>query len=486
MPLTSTLGRYQLLRKIAQGGMAEVYLAEFCGEGDFRKQLAVKCILPQWSDQPAFAQMLQDEAKVLVHLQHQNIVQIFELGKSEGCLYIAMEYVDGMDLRQLMQQAQQSQTPIPPIYVYWLIMEVLRALAFAHSRIRPDGTPLCIVHRDISPQNILLAWHGEVKVADFGIAKGNHRLEETAVGQLKGKYAYMSPEQACGDIVDLRSDLFSLGIIFFELLSNQRLFVGDNDLQVLEQVRAVTLPQGWEQGIAPEIRAILRKCLKLSPNDRFQSAEDMLAMLTQYVMRHQCQVSGLEFSPYMRNCFPNTLDCTPRPDAQTATAIQSPSKVAAARAPRPWPILARLSVAALGLILGTAAHRAEQPLQAVAPLPLPTPVAIAAPVAEIPASLVVAPSPQPSLSSPAVTPVVAKARGTVSVRVRPWGYVTIPGVLTRRESPVNAVSVPEGAHQIKVFHEPTHEWLSTKITVRGNSAITCFASFNEESTIKCR
>ena len=492
LTLPHTHGRYQLVERIAQGGMAEIYRAEYRGDGGFVRTLAVKRVLPQWTQDPQFIKMLQDEAKLLVKLQHQNIVQVFELGDDDGVFYISMEYVDGVDLRRLLNAFRERDEKIPPKFVYWIISDILRALAFAHSRVAADGQPLGIVHRDISPQNILIARHGEVKVADFGIAKGRHREDQTSAGQLKGKFAYMSPEQARGEAIDSRSDLFSLGILFFEMLTGARLFDGDSDMDVLRKVRDAVIPPGWERDVAPEIRAILRKCLKKNPQDRFQTAEEMLAVLSQYSRKINCQIFGFEFAPYLQRVFPEKAETQfvkHNDQGVTVEGVLSPDGVRLhAKAALPRTSIRRhlfhslpVKKSLYGIVTVCVAF-------VMAPQAPHVSVMTEATAMVVPKAAIVVPVPPP-VPAPVVTPPSAPekvaVKGKLSVQVRPWGYVTIPGVVTRKESPV-AVFVNEGNYQVKVFYEPTQQWLSARATVKPNGHTTCLTSFSETPRMSCR
>lgn len=488
LTLPHTHGRYRLIERIAQGGMAEIYLAEYQGDGGFSRFLAVKRILPEWTQDPQFTKMLQDEAKLLVNLQHQNIVQVFELGDDNGIFYISMEYVDGVDVRRLLNELRLRCEKLPPKFVYWMVSDVLRALAFAHSRVTNDGQPFGIVHRDISPQNILIARHGEVKVADFGIAKGRHRDEQTSAGQLKGKFAYMSPEQARGESIDSRSDLFSVGILFFEMLTGTRLFDGDSDMDVLHKVQEVIIPDGWEREVAPEVRAILRKCLRKNPGERFQTAEEMLTALSHYTMKIGCQIFGFEFAPYLERLFPSQRG---KKSAETIVEVVSPKKNVSRGvrgrkwAPRVLPVVIAVGILAMlshtGVPRDSVVASSQNVPTAIAQA---TPALVSTPVAILPPTSVSPPVPAPVAVSK--KPIVSKVeKGKLSVQVRPWGYVTIPGVMTHRESPVT-VSLNGGEYQIRVFHEPSNRWLSGRATVKSNSKVICQASFGETPHIRCK
>lgn len=469
LALPYTHGRYRLIERVAKGGMAEIYRAEYHGDGGFVRTVAVKRILPEWSQDPQFLKMLQDEAKLLVKLQHQNIVQVFELGEDGGVFYISMEYMDGADLRTLLQVLRQRGETLPPKFVYWIVSDVLRALVFAHGRVANDGTPMRVVHRDVSPQNILVARHGAVKVADFGIAKGRHRKEETAVGQLKGKLAYMSPEQARGEVIDSRSDLFSLGIVFFEMLTGARLFDGDSDLAVLQKVQDAMIPSGWEQNVAPEVRAMLRKCLKKNPDERFQTAEEMLAALSNYTTKNRCQMFGFEFTPYFQALFPERTTVIPAIDTHFQNTVvervsPSPPKVGLRRY-----FFGAATLCAAFVMSPQAPRMRDENVKAVVAMP-------AVPLPPIP---VVRTSAPPSSLAP------SREKGKLSVQVRPWGYVTIPGVLVHKEAPIGLALV-EGNYQVRVFYEPTAQWLTTRTTIRPGTLTNCQASFGTTPRISCK
>jgi len=464
-----------MIKRIAQGGMAEIYLAEYRGDANFVRVLAVKKILPQWLQDSQFVKMIQDEAKLLVQLQHRNIVQVFDLFDDDGAFCISMEYVDGVDLRQILSASIQNKDRIPPKFVYWIVSEVLNALAFAHSRTSDDGFSLGIVHRDISPQNILLAWHGEVKVVDFGIAKGRHRSDETQTGQLKGKFAYMSPEQARGESIDSRSDLFAVGVVMFELLTGTRLFEGDSDLDVLRRVQDVALPKGWEREVVPEIRSILRKALKKNPDERYQTAEEMLLAITHYSQKQGCQIFGMELAPYLRELFPQqqTVPCEHHHQKMSEETSVDSMRVTIKKR-YVWPTLSAGMV--LALMSGMHSPRASVAQHAAVAAVLP-------PLPEISQKL-----PEPTMleaKTPKAVPVATKEKGKLSVKVRPWGYVTVPGVVNHRESPLG-VALNEGNYQVKVFYEPSHTWVSARTTVKPGVQTNCFASFGSQPKISCK
>ena len=275
-PQVQRIGRYEVVRKIATGGMAELFLARYVGPGGFEKRCALKRILPQFAADQTFTKMFLTEAKVTAQLDHPNIVQIFELGQDDnGQYFIAMEMVNGVNLRQLLTMAKGHRQAIPPELAAYIATQALEGLAYAHElRSSSTGEPLHLVHRDISPQNILVSYEGAVKLVDFGIVKGSTISGETQTGMLKGKVAYMSPEQATGESLDGRSDLFSLAVVLFELITGERPFSAVNELMTLKAI--LDLPPRPLIELAPECpegieNAIYRGLAKF-PQERFADA----------------------------------------------------------------------------------------------------------------------------------------------------------------------------------------------------------------------
>jgi serine/threonine protein kinase len=276
-------GPYNLLEKGAGGGRADRYTARQRGGREFGKVVAIKRILPQLSTNDEFVRMFIDEAKLAAQLDHPNIVRIFDLGQAAGFYYIAMEFVDGRDLRNLLRKVREYRTPMPEVLAASVIMKVASALDYAHRKRAGDGEELLLVHRDISPQNLLISYDGAVKLVDFGIAKV--ATMQTQAGALKGKLFYMSPEQALGQPLDGRSDLYSLGLVLAELVTGERCFQADSELGVLEKVRLgqVRDVRASHPGISPELERILKRALQKDVEKRYASAHlmegDLKAML---------------------------------------------------------------------------------------------------------------------------------------------------------------------------------------------------------------
>jgi serine/threonine protein kinase len=309
LPQPIQFGKYTLFERIGRGGMADVFKARVQGPAGFERVFVVKRILPHLSDDPTFTKMFIDEAKMSARLSHPNVVQVFELGAVEQEYFISMEYVRGRDLAETMRTLWARIGPPRPELVAYVGREMCRALAYAHDLSGEDGTPLGMIHRDVSPSNVMLSYDGAVKLLDFGIAKalgGEEQPEETGTqrGTLKGKFAYMAPEQTQGVDVDRRIDIFATGIVLHEILTGRRLFKGENDLQTVEKVRVCDVPPPSLQNplCPPELDVIVLKALAKHRDDRFQSASEMADALDDVVHAARFQPSHL--SQLMRDLFP--------------------------------------------------------------------------------------------------------------------------------------------------------------------------------------
>ena len=289
--------------------MAEIFRATSKGLGGFEKTLAIKRLHREYSLDEQFVRMIVDEAQISVQLQHPNIVQVFDLGKVEEMYYISMEFVEGPDLFRLLQVLHDTTQKIPIQAACYLLIEVCNGLHYAHFRKKPDDkTPLQIVHRDVSPQNILLSWDGEIKIADFGIAKAAERLTHTQTGVIKGKFYYMSPEQAIGADLDHRSDIFSAGILLFELLTATPLYEDPGDESVINLVRraAVRSPRSERPEILPALESIVMCALQKDRDNRFSTAQHMARALHEFVSEQYGVYTRTDFSGYLRDLFRNT------------------------------------------------------------------------------------------------------------------------------------------------------------------------------------
>ena len=283
---TATYGRYHLLELVARGGMAEVFKAKARGVEGFEKVVVIKRILPELAANPRFVEMFVQEAKLAVHLSHANIVQVFDLGRAEGTYFIAMEYVAGYDLSRVLRRARRHGRAMGPELAAHVAAEVAKGLDHAHRRRDASGRPMGIVHRDVSPHNVLLSFEGEVKLTDFGIAKARTIVEDPAgSGVLKGKYAYMAPEQARDEDVDARADLFSLGVVLYEMLAGRNPLLADSDYETLQRVRAGRFEP--LRAVAPELPEellqIVERAMAPDREARYPTAADLHEDLVRYL-----------------------------------------------------------------------------------------------------------------------------------------------------------------------------------------------------------
>jgi serine/threonine-protein kinase len=281
------IGRYQILDRVAIGGMAELFKAQLVGNLGFEKLVAIKKILPHLAGDRSFMEMFIDEARITAQLDHHHIVAVYELGTDADTPYIAMQYVDGVDVLALLRECARAQIRLPPELAALIARDVLDALDYAHNAVDVSGRPLSIVHRDISPGNVLLSWRGDVKLTDFGIARAAERRHKTEAGTLKGKYGYMSPEQVSGADVDARSDLFSVGILLAEMVMARRLFTSTNDLDVLLMVRDARLDRlhKYAQEFPVELRVLTVRALQRRAEDRWQSAAQFRDAIDEWIRR---------------------------------------------------------------------------------------------------------------------------------------------------------------------------------------------------------
>ena len=273
-------GEYELIRHIATGGMAEIFLARHNAGLD--RIVVIKRMLPELAVRPDFVQMFLDEARLTASLQHPHVVRAYELGQADNAYFIAMELVDGPHLGALFAHSLRAKKPPPVELCAWIAARAADGLHYAHDRSDPaTGLPLQLVHRDISPQNILVSRHGEVKITDFGVAKANSQQNKTRTGIVKGKVSYMSPEQCLGENVDRRTDVFALGVVLYELLTHRRLFRDKSELLVMQRITTEVLapPSSINPGVDDKLDAIVMKSLARPLANRFQTASDVAEAL---------------------------------------------------------------------------------------------------------------------------------------------------------------------------------------------------------------
>lgn len=303
-------GKYILLEKLAAGGMAEVWLARAPGAGGIGKFVAIKKILPQYSDNPEFIQMFRDEAAIALNLSHSNIVGIYEFGQEKQQLFLVLDYVEGRNLRQILNKMKPAAQNFSADQVIYMIKEVAAGLDHAHRSLNSaTGKPLNITHRDMSPQNVMISFEGEVKIIDFGIAKAENQMENTKTGTLKGKFGYMSPEQAEGQATDLRTDVFSLGIVLWELLANDRLFIANNEINTLRKIRECQVPSlsKINPNIHPELERIVMKALTRDRNLRYQTAAALHRDLNRFLNRQYPDFSPHDFAVFIKTIYADEI-----------------------------------------------------------------------------------------------------------------------------------------------------------------------------------
>jgi eukaryotic-like serine/threonine-protein kinase len=297
--------RYRITERVASGGMAEVFRGVAESMRGFKKNIAIKRILPSLTKNKKFVAMFLDEARLSLSLQHANIVQVFDIGHTDDAYFIVMEFVDGVDLKALLDWRRRIGKRIPVAHSLYITMEISKGLSYAHELTNQENeAPLNIVHRDVSPPNVLLSKQGEVKVVDFGLAKATSQVEVTDPGVVKGKMSYLSPEAARGEEVDRRADIFAVGILMYEMLTGKRLFYGETDYQTVELVRNAKIPPLRPQNpqIEPELEDIVRRALAKKKEDRFQTATDLQDALAQYSYSRGLKVISRDIAEIVRQC----------------------------------------------------------------------------------------------------------------------------------------------------------------------------------------
>jgi serine/threonine-protein kinase len=290
--------KYTILEKIDAGGMAEVWKAKATSLRGFEKLVAIKRVLPNLARNKKFISMFLDEARLSLYLNHANVVQTFDIGVSDSSYFIVMEYVDGSNLKSILDAFHARGFRVPPEQAAFIGIEICKGLSHAHQRRDPNDRPLNIVHRDVSPPNVLISKEGEVKLVDFGLAKAASQLALTDPGVVKGKFSYLSPEAAFGQEVDFRADIFATGILLWETLSGRRLFDGKTDLETVELVRKVEVPplRDFNPDVPPALEAIIRKALSRDPRHRQESASELAHDLSRFLFENRLMVTSYDIA----------------------------------------------------------------------------------------------------------------------------------------------------------------------------------------------
>ncbi|HEY4014836.1 MAG TPA: serine/threonine-protein kinase [Polyangiaceae bacterium] len=335
--LPRRFGRYLLFDRIGKGGMAEIYLARQAIELGGGRLCVVKQILASLAGDSRFSDMLVHEAKLAARLSHANVVQVLDLGREEGRLFIAMEYVEGFDLNDLLGRCSRAKVALPFELSFHVVREALRGLDYAHRLRNDEGEPLGIVHRDVSPSNLLLSFDGEVKVCDFGIARANDAISGDPSAQplddaLQGKAGYMSPEHARHQRVDARADVFAVGIVLWELIAGRRMYKSGEDRgSLLDQARAAKIPELPEGGLPEEaaLRAIVARALATDPDGRYPTAAAMLRDLDEYGARAKIMTSALAVGDWLSTTFGADIIARRRARERAVSALERGAPVVA-------------------------------------------------------------------------------------------------------------------------------------------------------------
>jgi serine/threonine-protein kinase len=305
-------GKYFLLDQIAQGGMAEIYRARMATPDGGSRLLAIKKVIASYSSNQEFVKMFKEEIKTTSGFTHPNIVQLYDYGEEQGMLYIAMELVDGKNLRQFISRFAEIKSQFPVEVSVYIMEQSAHGMGYAHGyKDKITGKGLNIVHRDISPQNILISYDGAVKVIDFGIAKAVTNQESTRAGVIKGKPSYLSPEQISGEVLDGRSDIFALGIVLWELLTGKKLFASDNDYGVLKLIENCTNhvkpPSIFNPKVPKELDAIVMKALVKNRDQRYQTSEELQRALHKFLYQFAPEFNPADLAYYARDLFKNEI-----------------------------------------------------------------------------------------------------------------------------------------------------------------------------------
>jgi len=322
--------KYELLRRIAVGGMAEIFLARQRGLAGFEKILAVKRIRKKYTAEPSFVQMFLNEARIAARLSHPNVVQIFDLGKAEGCFFIAMEHVHGRNLSEVVQRAEENRVRFPLEYAVKIASQVCDGLHYAHTKRDADGTPLDIVHRDISPLNLLVSFDGVVKILDFGIARAERYYREERDGgkKVKGKLTYMAPETVEGQKEDNRTDVFALGMVFYELITGLKVRSQKSDRDLFRSILKGKIhpPSFFRADLPEEVEEIALKALARDPTERYQHARDMQYDLDAFLVESGFNPGALHLANFVRQLFQEDLEREDKQLAEIAKARPAPGK----------------------------------------------------------------------------------------------------------------------------------------------------------------
>jgi len=440
-------GRYRLLKRIARGGMAEVFLAELHGAEGFQRRVAIKRILPHLSDSDEFRAMFMDEARLAALLAHPNVVHIYDFGREGDHYFIAMELVDGISLSQLIHEA--SRRPLPFEHVARISADVCAGLHYAHHLV-DGGRPLGLVHRDVSPQNILVTWDGVVKLVDFGIAKAAWQAERTRPGMVKGKWTYMSPEQCEGRKLDGRSDLFSLGTVMYELLTGEPRYRRDDAERAMREIRdgKPLDVERFRPDAPPELVQVVRRATSVVRDGRFATAGEMQLHLERFLASRRAPTTSHLLGEFLRKTYPRDemdegieegtpaqVEAAADETVPIEVAPAATEVVSAARPRGRWPVRAALAVSGIALVCAVGWFSWKRWPRAKA---------------EPKAVNVVQPKPIETKNEP-IKVIEPPKKTLFDLATRPAGAkVIVDGVVVKRATPLTDEEIAPGRHSLAI------------------------------------
>jgi serine/threonine-protein kinase len=497
----TTLGRYTLEARIAQGGMASVFLGRMAGPGGFSKKVVVKRILPEFADNPLFVEMFLSEARLAALLNHPNVVQVYDFGEDHGQYYLAMELIDGVSVRALQHRYRRRQEPFPALLAAYIMAQACAGLSYAHQLKDENGVALNLVHRDVSPDNLLVSRTGVVKLVDFGVARVASATVQTTAGTVKGKLAYMAPEQVSARDIDLRVDVYAAGVALYELVAGRRPFVAQNELELAMTIMERTAPPLGE--LAPHaprtLQDICERAMQKERDKRFPDARSMQDALLELVGSTRDVAAELESVVAVtahEAGVPTTIHTPLGSNRATEGAAEVPEPETA---PLPSPVPRRLRTAlaaivvCVALLAGLAAGRVlYASKQSAAVPPVPVQASAPAPVQPPPVPPVDAaaePKPAPALepvpaaaAAPEVEPTArrphhaASAEGALTLRTSPWADVTIDGA-SAGTTPLVKVKLSAGTHSIQLLNEKLGLQTKVSVSVQPGQTVTKALTF---------
>jgi len=467
-------GQYIVEKRLASGGMAEVYLVLYKGVAGFEKRYAMKKIRPEYAKDQSFIESLIHEANISVMMNHENIVQVHELGSTDGTYYILMEYIPGEDLQKILTYLRSSNQKIPIELGLFIISQICTGLEYAHNKVDDKGHSLKIVHRDISPQNIIISETGSVKITDFGIARATIKSSTTEFGTIKGKYAYMSPEQARGEIVDYRSDIFSIGILCYELLTGSNPFDGLTDLEIIDIVREGTLRLPYLLSLPNRVTNIIRTCLAKDPNERYQSCAEMNQAIRKYFDEENISVANIDLAKYVKDMQQNMNKDVDYSDdmlnqsiiVREKKCVRDSSETEIRQVHQPssrfslkyigYVLLLLLLISGSIFIASDTLMKGEDVKEVIPEITLP--------------------KPKPK-----------KEFGRLDVFAKPWGYISISGITNKTTSPFRSNNIKLGTYNVTVYYEPENKTVIGEAIVKKNKRTFCTVDFlAKESNLRCK